>query len=259
MIALRNLTIEYDNSPLLRNLNMSFPENRLVAMLGCNGAGKSTLLRVMAGLQAAGSGAVLYDGIPINEMSAGDRAKAVSFVNTERVRIANLRCSDLVALGRAPYTDWLGNMRGSDRKAVEDALEAVDMAGYASRTMDTMSDGECQRIMVARALAQDTPVMLLDEPAAFLDLPNKYRLAKLLHRLASEKGKTVIFSTHDLDVAIEESDEIVLVTSSGLMSGTPSEMLSSGLIGKVFGLEKYMTASVCGMRHPCRKAGSSTE
>lgn len=120
-------------------------------------------------------------------------ARNISFVTTDKVRIANLRCKDVVALGRAPYTNWIGQLQPEDQKRVDDAMQLVGMSGYAEKTMDKMSDGECQRIMIARALAQDTPVILLDEPTAFLDLPNRYELCLLLKKLAQEE-KNVSYS-----------------------------------------------------------------
>ena len=117
----------------------------------------------------------------------------------------------MVALGRAPYTNWLGLLQPEDRKIVDNAIQLVGMSGYAEKTMDKMSDGECQRIMIARALAQDTPVILLDEPTAFLDLPNRYELCLLLKKLAQEEGKCILFSTHDLDIALSLCDSIMLI------------------------------------------------
>ena len=135
-------------------------------------------------------------------------ARNISFVTTDKVRIANLRCKDVVALGRAPYTNWIGQLQPEDQKRVDEAMQLVGMSGYAEKTMDKMSDGECQRIMIARALAQDTPVILLDEPTAFLDLPNRYELCLLLKKLAQEEKKCVLFSTHDLDIALSLCDSI---------------------------------------------------
>lgn len=163
-------------------------------------------------------------------------ARRLAFVNTERTRIPNLRCRDVVAMGRAPYTNWIGRLSENDALAVDDALRAINMQDYADRTMDRMSDGECQRIMIARALAQDTPNILLDEPTSFLDLPNRYRLVELLGELAHSRNKCIIFSTHELDIALRRTDRIALLADCTLTNLTAEEMNESGLIPDKFGI-----------------------
>jgi iron complex transport system ATP-binding protein len=161
-------------------------------------------------------------------------AKRLAFVNTERTRIANLRCADVVAIGRAPYTNWIGKMQAADRRIVMQSLEVVGMSDYAQRTMDTMSDGECQRIMIARALAQSTPTIVLDEPTSFLDLPNRYELVALLKRLSHDEGKCILFSTHELDIAMRMCDDIALIDSTTLLHLPTAEMAAEGHIQRLF-------------------------
>ena len=139
-----------------------------------------------------------------------------------------------MALGRAPYTNWIGRMQEADRAVVERSLELVGMSGFARKTMDRMSDGECQRVMIARVLAQDTPVILLDEPTAFLDLPNRYTLATLLRRLAREERKCILFSTHDLDIALSLCDSVALIDTPSLHHLPADAMSRSGLIERLF-------------------------
>ena len=160
MIELRDFSIGYGDNMLLREVNATIRERRLTALIGRNGAGKSTLLKAIAGLNSHYSGEILINGKNVRTLQPQHMARQLAFVTTGRTRIANLRCEDVVAMGRAPYTNWIGRMQPSDREIVEKSLEAVGMASYARRTMDTMSDGECQRIMIARALAQTTPVLL---------------------------------------------------------------------------------------------------
>ena len=155
-------------------------------------------------------------------------------MTTDKVRIANLRSRDVVALGRAPYTNWIGRMQAQDSKIVDEALEAVGMSDYADKTMDRMSDGECQRIMIARALAQQTPIILLDEPTAFLDMPNRYELCSLLRRLAHEEQKCILFSTHELDIALELCDAVALIAPPQVHILPTDEMISSGHIERLF-------------------------
>lgn len=217
MIEFENLTVAYGHKVLVEKVSGCFEPGGTTALIGRNGAGKSSLLRVIAGIDRPVSGSVRICGKDLSSMPPAERARKVAFVTTQRVRIANLSCASVVGMGRAPYTDWIGRLSDADRVAVEDALAAVGMSGYASRTMDTMSDGECQRIMIARALAQDTPVMLLDEPTSFLDLPGRYELARLLARIAREKNKTVVYSTHELDIARSRCSAIALVAPPKLI------------------------------------------
>lgn len=236
MISTVNLTLGYNDRILLEDSSTVFPQCQLTALIGRNGTGKSTMLRALAGLNRHYTGEILIDGNKLNSISPNELAKLLSFVNTERTRIPNLRCRDVVAMGRAPYTDWLGRLSRDDDEIVRDSLIAVGMEEYSDRTMDTMSDGECQRIMIARALAQDTPNILLDEPTSFLDLPNRYKLVEMLHKLAHDRKKCIIFSTHELDIALKRADSIALLADCTLFNLPSSEMQSSGLIPEKFGI-----------------------
>ena len=233
-ISLRHITLAYGRRTLVEEVCAEFAPRSLTALIGRNGTGKSTLLRAIAGLNPAAKGDVCLCGRPLAELAPQQRAATVSFVTTERVRIANLACEDVVALGRAPYTNWIGRLREEDRQIVHRALEQVGMGAFARKTMDRMSDGECQRVMIARALAQDTPVILLDEPTAFLDLPNRYELAILLRRLAHEERKCILFSTHDLDIALSLCDAVALIDTPQLHLLPADEMVRSGWIERLF-------------------------
>lgn len=234
MIELRNFSIGYDGHDLLCDVNATIGKGRLTALIGRNGSGKSTLIRAIAGLNRHYSGEVWIDGCRVTDMPVSRMARMLALVTTERTRIAHLRCEDVVAVGRAPYTNWMGRMQEADRKIVMESLERVGMAAYAERTMDKMSDGECQRIMIARALAQTTSVVLLDEPTSFLDLPNRYELCTLLARLAHEEGKCVLFSTHELDIALSVADTIALVDSSRLVCVSAGEFRQNGYMERIF-------------------------
>ena len=234
MIQLRDLTLGYDQRILLDKVSARITEGQLVALLGRNGTGKSTLLRSMIGLEKPRTGEIILKGKNINTLKPEELARTISFVTTEKVRIANLHCRDVVALGRAPYTNWLGQLQAEDEARVTTAMQLVGMADYADKTMDKMSDGECQRIMIARALAQDTPIILLDEPTAFLDLPNRYELCLLLRKLAQEENKCIVFSTHDLDIALSLCDFILLIDNPHLYGLPTQEMAESGHIERLF-------------------------
>ena len=216
MIALDRLTLAYGNKVILNAADTTFGRGTLTALIGRNGAGKSTLLRALAAIDTPHSGAVVIDSHPLHSLTAEERARLIAFVSTQRVRIANLSCQDVVAIGRAPYTNWLGRMQEQDHEIVSSALEAVGMTDFALRSIDSLSDGECQRIMIARALAQQTPVILLDEPTAFLDIPTRFEICRLLADLAHSGGKTIIFSTHDIDAALPVCDNFAILDNATL-------------------------------------------
>ena len=234
MIQLEALTLGYGQQILLDHVSANLDGGGLIALLGRNGSGKSTLLRATAGLGTIKSGRILLAGKDLAELRPEELARTVSFVTTEKVRIPNLKCRDVVALGRAPYTNWVGRLQPQDREIVAKSLALLDMSAYAERTMDQMSDGECQRIMIARALAQDTPIILLDEPTSFLDLPNRYELEILLQKLAHEQNKCILFSTHELDIALTLCDSIALIDHPHLHYLPTHQMINSGHIERLF-------------------------
>lgn len=234
MIELKDFTIGYGDRVLIDKADVTIGDGRLTALIGRNGSGKSTLLRAIAGLNRNYTGEIVLNGRETAGMSAAQMARNLAFVSTERTRIPNMRCHDVVAVGRAPYTNWIGRLNKEDREMVDRSLAAVGMEAYADRTLDRMSDGECQRVMIARALAQSTPVILLDEPTSFLDLPNRYELCSLLATLAHDEGKCILFSTHELDIAMSMCDTIVLIDTPHLHCMPTAEMCGSGYIDRLF-------------------------
>lgn len=225
MIQLHHLSIAHSaDSPLLTDACAHISRGTLTALIGRNGSGKSSLLRVMSGAARPRGGHVSIDGIDPQKASPRRLARTVALVTTERIRVANLRCADVVALGRAPFTNWLGHMQQADRQFVDCALAMVGMIEFATRTIASLSDGEMQRIMLARALAQDTPVILLDEPTSFLDVANRRQLIRLMAELAHQHQKTILYSTHELDLALHSSDSVMLVTPPQLRLLPPAEM-----------------------------------
>lgn len=216
MITLQQLTLGFNSRTLLDSCNATFEQGSLTALVGRNGAGKSTLLRVLAALASPQGGEVVVNNAPLSSLNAEQRARLISFVSTQRVRVSNLKCKDVVAIGRTPYTNWMGSLQQQDKQCVCEALEAVGMSHFADRAIETLSDGECQRIMIARALAQQTPIILLDEPTAFLDIPNRFEICRLLATLAHEQNKTIIFSTHDIDAAMPVCDNVAILDAATL-------------------------------------------
>lgn len=231
---IEHLSIGYGTRTLLSDVTLTLEGGQLVALLGRNGAGKSTLLRALAGLEPCRTGEVWLDGRPLSTLDAGERSRRVSLVTTEKVAVPHLRVHELVAMGRAPYTNWVGRLSAADEAAIARALELTGMSAYASRPTDSLSDGESQRVMIARALAQDTPLVLLDEPTSYLDLPNRYDLCLLLKRLATESGKLIVFSTHELDIALSVCHTVMLIDNPHVHCLPTPEMVSAGHIERLF-------------------------
>ena len=197
----------------------------LVCLLGPNGAGKSTVMRTLSGMQPVLDGQVLINGTKLDTMSASDRATRIGIVLTERIDVGYLSGYSLVSLGLYPYTDWSGRMGEADHRAVSEAIDAVSARDLAERPISEMSDGERQKILIARVLAQDTEVILLDEPTAFLDLARRVEIVALLRRLAHESDKAILMSTHDLDNAVRNADRIWLMTGGRVETGIPESLV----------------------------------
>lgn len=223
MIELMDLTIG-NASPLLVKQTLHFAAGTLTALIGRNGSGKSTLLRVMSGAQKALAGEVTIGGVNPATASVSELARIVGVVGTESVRIRNLTCRELVSLGRSPHTGLFGRLNEHDVKAVNDAMGLVGMREFAERQVTEISDGEMRRVMIARALAQDTPVILLDEPTSFLDVPGRYEVCRLLARLTQERGKTIVYSTHELEPALQYANNIALLADKSLLMLPPADM-----------------------------------
>lgn len=234
MIRLENISLAYDGHTIIRESSAQLGRGELCALIGRNGTGKSTLLRAIIGLLKTSEGRILLDDEDVTTMADDAKARLISFVSTERIRVANLLCEDVVATGRAPYTNWIGRIQEQDRKIVAEALRTVGMETFAGRSIDTLSDGECQRIMIARALAQQTPIILLDEPTAFLDIPARFELCRLLRRLAQEQQKCILFSTHDIDAALPSCDS-TLIIEEGVINKVAIEQAKS-VINSLFGI-----------------------
>ena len=229
------LSVGYGKKVLMSNIDMDLPAGSLTALLGINGIGKSTLLRTLAGLHLPLSGKVLVEGEHVHALSATERARRIAVVLTGRPRAGMLDVETLVTLGRQPWTDRWGRTTTADRDAVDQALEQAGALQLRNRQVDTCSDGEVQKVLIARALAQATPVLLLDEPTAFLDLPNRADIVRVLRSIAHAGNKAVFFSTHDLQLALDLSDRVVLMRSGdGLWQGTPGEAMNSGELGRAF-------------------------
>jgi iron complex transport system ATP-binding protein len=219
---------------ILDGLNSTALRGELIAVIGKNGAGKSTLLRTILGLQPALGGNIFYEGRNILEYSRLELARKVGFISTESIRATNMNVYDLVALGRYPYTNWTGRIDMENHLRILEAIHDAGMSAFSSRFIGELSDGERQRAMIARILAQDTGLMVMDEPTAFLDIGSKFEIFHLLHNLAKTTGKTIIFSTHDLQMAISQADKIWLLKDNGLVEGAPEDLMIQGEFDHIF-------------------------
>lgn len=219
-LVLKDLVIGYDTRAGQRRvtapLSVKFPEGRLICLVGRNGVGKSTLLRSLSGLQPPLSGDVLLGGSSIASYSHKALARLVSVVTTRDVPVPSMTSWEVVALGRSPYTQFWGQLSPADKEIVDRSIDITGISPLVSRRVGSLSDGERQKVMIAKAIAQETPVILLDEPTAFLDYPSKVSTLTLLSRLAREMGRTILVSTHDVEHALRLSDEVLLLQKEGL-------------------------------------------
>lgn len=219
----------------MRDIGITLRKGELTALIGVNGIGKSTLLRTLGGLQPAQAGRVIICGKETRTLSAMARARLIAMVLTGRPTTGTLDVGTVVAMGRQPWTDRWGREQEQDRRFIQRALERAGAEDLVQRTLSTCSDGEFQKVLIARALAQDTPVILLDEPTAFLDLPNRVGIIRTLRAIALAEGKAVFFSTHDLQLAMDLCDRIVLLRKDApLWQGTPAEALASAELSNAF-------------------------
>lgn len=216
-ITLEQLSVGYKGfPPVVSNINVEIKSGELTCLIGSNGIGKSTLLKTLTGFLPKLSGRLLLDGRDINMLSQRERAKYISIVLTYKSDVQNLSVTEMVGMGRMPYTGFWGKLNTSDQTIVAEAIEMVGLEHLKNRMIQTLSDGERQKVMIAKALAQQTPVILLDEPTSFLDFPSKVEMLQLLHRLAKETNKVVFLSTHDLELALRIADRLVELNKNGL-------------------------------------------
>jgi iron complex transport system ATP-binding protein len=211
---------------ILSNVNATLGKGEMVCLVGKNGIGKSTLLRSIAGIQGILGGKVLIHGRDITSYRLHELSRTVSLVLTDRIFAGNLKVEELVSLGRHPYTNWLGNLASRDKQKIEWALDISGVADFRDRSILELSDGQFQKVLIARALAQDGDIIILDEPTAHLDLPNKITILKLLKDLCDQTGKSILLATHELEYAFQMADRIWMVLAeSELLSGCPEDLM----------------------------------
>ncbi len=235
IIRLKGLSTGYKlkrkDKIISKELNAGLHAGELTCLIGPNGTGKSTLIRTIAAFQPALSGQILLYGKSIYQYSNDDFSKLISIVLTDNSHIKNLTTYEVIGLGRSPYTGFWGRLREKDKRIVEQCIEWVGIEKVAQQAFHTLSDGERQKAMIAKAIAQETPVILLDEPTAFLYYPNKVSVMLMLRKLAHKMGKTILMSIHDIDLALQVADNIWMLDENGdLINGNPEQLCSDGTI-----------------------------
>ena len=234
-----DLAVGYRNGKtavtLLQGLNLSLEKGKLVALLGQNGAGKSTLLRALTYDERPISGTIQVNGRNLADMSQKDRSRLIGLVSTERIQAGALTVTELVGLGRQPHTGFLGRLDDEDHEIVRQSMEDAGIIGKANEYMASLSDGERQKAMIARALAQQTPIIILDEPTAFLDVASRIETMRLLQTLAHDRGKAVLLSSHDISQSLMLADELWLITTDRqVITGSTDELVASGAMDRLF-------------------------
>lgn len=236
MIELKDLTIGYaqknNTKVVASNINATLHSGRLTCLIGANGIGKSTLLRTLSAFQPPLSGEIFINNespIPLSTLTDKQLSRLIGVVLTEKPDVQNMTVFELVGLGRSPYTGFWGRLNEEDKEVVKESLRLVGIESLQDRLIQTLSDGERQKTMIAKALAQQTPVIYLDEPTAFLDYPSKVEMLTLLRHLARETGKTIFLSTHDMELALQIADELWLMTAGTPSSDTAESPSNNGL------------------------------
>jgi iron complex transport system ATP-binding protein len=222
-----------------KDLNLSIKQGELICLIGPNGTGKSTLLKTLSGLLKPLQGKTYIDKTDIAKIAVSERAQLISLVLTDRVDIENATVHSVVAMGRMPYSNWWGKPSPEDEQMIINAVQMVHLEHKIDTLLSELSDGERQRVMIAKAFVQDTPIIFLDEPTAHLDLPNRVEILLLLHRMAHENGKAILMSTHELDMALQAADRIWLMTKDGVQTGVPEDLVLNGVFSDAFMSQHY--------------------
>ena len=238
MISTNNLSIGYRNKSgdtcIASNIDIDISEGELVGLIGVNGVGKSTLLRSLSGVQASLSGEIVISDKPLIKLSAEELAKTISVVLTEQPISKNLSVSELIALGRQPYTNWIGSLSKEDRAKIQTAIALVNIEALKDKRCFELSDGQLQKVLIARALAQDTPFIILDEPTTHLDMYHQAYVLKLLKKLTQETNKSILFATHEINLALQLCDKIIIMEKDKVSAGTPKELIAKNAFSNIF-------------------------
>ncbi len=237
-LCAQNLTIGYQNQKgckiIAQNINLELHSGKLIAVVGSNGIGKTTLLKTLSGIQKPIFGNLFLDSIAIQKYDLGILSKHISLVLTDKLLVNNLTVFDVVALGRQPYTNWIGKLLAVDLQHIQNALESTNLIAILDKRCEELSDGQLQKVMIARAIAQNTTTIILDEPTTHLDLVNSISVLKLLQNVAHKHHKCVLFSTHDIQKAILICDEIIVITKDNVTQDSPKNLIERGVFDQLF-------------------------
>jgi iron complex transport system ATP-binding protein len=242
LLRTSNLAIGYTRNRInvvQQHLDLNLFSGEMVCLIGPNGCGKSTLLRTLAGLQRPITGSILIEDKNLETFSSRDKAEMLALTLTDRIEVDKLSVYDIVSMGRYPYTNRFGRLTDADKEAVAQALGQVNLNEKARCYISELSDGERQRAMIAKVLAQSTPLLFFDEPTAHLDLPNRVAIVLLLSRLAKASNKAILLSTHELELAMQVSDKLWLMSNRGIETGTTEQLTAAGSFEKVFKSEQF--------------------
>lgn len=236
-----SLNIGYGKNVILKNIDIKLEYGTTAALIGCNGVGKSTLLKTLTGeLQPIG-GNVSIDGTSISSLTKKQLALKMAIVTTQMLQTGGLRVREVVGMGRHPHSGIFAHLSSTDLQIIEDAMQSVDILFKADSYMADLSDGERQKAMIARALAQDTPIIVLDEPLSFLDPASRIEIITLLKTQSQKRNKAIVFSTHDVAQAVRMADNIILITASGeIHQNTPAQIIASGQINNLFSKKRVI-------------------
>lgn len=215
-------------------MDIEIKEGELISIIGVNGVGKSTLLRSLSGVQEILGGEIFIGNKSLQELSPGEMAESISLVLTEQPISKNLTVYELIALGRQPYTNWIGKLTDNDRKYILQALQLVGIEDLSHKKCYELSDGQLQRVLIARALSQNTPLVVLDEPTTHLDIYHQAFVLKLLKDLSVRTGKSILFSTHEINLALQLSDKIILMEQNKVTIATPEELIEQDVFSRIF-------------------------
>lgn len=238
VLKTENLAIGYrqkkETKTVLKNINISIEKGKFVALLGKNGVGKSTLLRTLSNVQQPLEGEVFMHQKRISEYSNQELATLLGLVLTERLPISQLTVFELIALGRQPYTNWIDQLTNEDLKKVNEAMLLTETESLKNNRFHELSDGQLQRVLIARALAQDTAIIILDEPTAHLDIHHTFKVFSLLKNLVKTTGKTILISTHEVNLAIQLADEFILLTNDKMYNGIADDLINKDVFSSLF-------------------------
>ncbi|MGE0562779.1 MAG: ABC transporter ATP-binding protein [Flavobacteriales bacterium] len=234
LIHIQKLAIGYNKRAIIEDINTSFSSGELICLIGRNGEGKSTLIKTLCKLIPPISGTILINNKDLGNTHHKEFANLISVVLTAKIAISNISVKEFISFGRYPYTNWIGKLNSKDEKLIDSAVKMCGVEKLTNRNFDSLSDGEKQKVNIARAIAQDTPIIILDEPTAHLDLVNNIEIFKLLQILVKNHNKTIIFSTHYMELALQMTDKVMVINQGKCFIETPKNIIEHGILNQLF-------------------------